>query len=134
MLAVSALIWRHEAATNVVLQVRSGRVRSGQVRFISQVCGFDYDYDYYDYDYDYYCYCYCHCYCCYCSLPCQYKQISMFRMALCHASTSSFRLPSPGKTRAHPDLARDPPQKTLELQLLQLTQSTPAPAVRWQSW
>ena len=32
MLAVSALIWRHEAATNGVLQVRSGQVRSGQAR------------------------------------------------------------------------------------------------------
>ena len=32
MLAVSVLIWRHEAATNGVLQVRSGQVRSGQAR------------------------------------------------------------------------------------------------------
>ena len=49
--------------------------------------------------------------------------------------TRGFQEHTPGKTRAQPDRARDPPQKkTLHLQLLQLTQSTPAPAVRWQSW
>ena len=39
-----------------------------------------------------------------------------------------------GERQGHSRIESDPPTKTLDLQLLQLTQSTPAPAVRWQSW